>query len=277
MILYKIAFIYNVFNIKFIGLKTNKIPMANSYNSELARSIIFASLVIAGSLIYFGTQYTSVSPTTDSMTDEEFNEKVAEGIDEYIEKQIEEKNAPKVVEGDFTDDDAILGDPDAPVTIVEFSDFQCPYCVRFYEDTLPELKEKYIDTGKVRFVYRDFPLSFHKAATPAAILAECTAEQAGDEAYYKIHDKVFETISSGYDEDALIAYAVELGVDENELKTCLEDEDEDMLAEINADMKDGQSAGINGTPGFLVNGQVLSGAQPFSVFESIIENELSNS
>jgi len=254
--------------------------MMDNNIKELKNAIVFAALIISGSLIYFGMQYNSsstsaASPIIDSMTDEEFNEKIAEGIDAYIAKQIEEKNAPKVVEGDFTDDDAILGDPDAPVTIVEFSDFQCPYCVRFYEDTLPELKEKYIDTGKVKFVYRDFPLSFHKAATPAAILAECTAEQAGDEAYYKIHDKIFDTISSGYDEDALIAYAVELGVDENELKTCLEDED--MAAEIRADIKDGQSAGISGTPGFLVNGQVLSGAQPFSAFESIIENELSNS
>ncbi len=268
------AFNYNPFHIKFMRFNSNKFPMAKNDNSELARSITFASLVIAGSLIYFGMQYSSGAEIT-SMTDEEFNEKVAAGIEAYVEKQIEEQNAPKVVEGDFTDDDAILGDPDAPVTIVEFSDFQCPYCVKFYKDTLPQIKEKYIDTGKVKFVYRDFPLSFHKAAVPAAILSECTAEQAGDDAYYKMHDKVFETISSGYDEDALIAYAVELGVDETELRTCLEDED--MEAEIYADMKDGQSAGISGTPGFLVNGQVLSGAQPFSIFESIIEDELSNS
>ncbi len=249
--------------------------MAKTDNSELARSIIFASLVIAGSLVYFGMQYNSASPNVDSMTDEEFNTKVAEGIDAYITQKEEEKNAPKVVEGDFVDDDAILGDVDAPVTIIEFSDFQCPYCVKFYKDTLPQIKEKYIDTGKVRFVYRDFPLSFHKAAVPAALISECAAEQGGDEVYFQMHDKVFDTILSGFDEDELIAYAVELGIDETELRTCLEDEA--MEAEIYKDMADAQSAGISGTPGFLVNGQVLSGAQPFSSFESIIEDELSNS
>ena len=140
---------------------------------------------------------------------------------------------------------------------------------------MPQIKEKYIDTGKVRFVYRDFPLSFHKAAVPAALISECAAEQGGDEVYFQMHDKVFDTILSGFDEDELIAYAVELGSDESELRDCMADEDTE--AEIYKDMADAQSAGISGTPGFLVNGQVLSGAQPFSSFESIIEDELSNS
>ena len=249
-------------------------------NSELARSIIFASIVIAGSIVYYGMQYNNAdipaeSVNPGSISDEEFNEKVAEGIEAYIEKKEAEMNAPKVIEGDFVENDAILGDINAPVTIVEFSDFQCPYCVKFYNETLPQLKEKYIDTGKVRFVYRDFPLSFHKAAVPAALISECAAEQGGDEVYFKMHDRVFETILSGFSEDDLIAYAVELGSNEAKLRDCMEDEE--MEAEIYKDMADGQKAGISGTPGFVINGKLLTGAQPFSVFESIIEDELSNS
>jgi protein-disulfide isomerase len=89
-----------------------------------------------------------------------------------------------------TDDDPSLGDPNAPVTIIEFSDFQCPYCRRFWEQTLPQLKSEYIDTGKVRLVYRDYPLStIHPGALPAAMAAGCANEQGK---FWEYHDQIFE-------------------------------------------------------------------------------------
>ncbi len=87
------------------------------------------------------------------------------------------------------DDDPVLGKSDAPVTIIEFSDFQCPYCLRWWEETLPQIKQAYIDTGKVRLIYRDFPLAFHPGAEPAALAANCAHEQGK---YWEMHDKIFE-------------------------------------------------------------------------------------
>src|SRR3989338_7030937 len=91
------------------------------------------------------------------------------------------------------DDDAVLGNKDAPVTIIEFSDYQCPFCRKFWTETLPSIQKKYIDTGKVKFVYRDLPLtSIHPSAQPAAEAANCVREKGGDEAYFKMHDKIFQ-------------------------------------------------------------------------------------
>jgi len=86
------------------------------------------------------------------------------------------------------DDDPVLGNAAAPVTMIEFSDFQCPYCLRFWQETLPQIKQAYVDTGKVKFVYRDFPLSFHPGAMPAAQAANCANKQGK---YWEMHDLIF--------------------------------------------------------------------------------------
>ena len=109
------------------------------------------------------------------------------------------------------DDDAVLGDKDAEVTIIEFSDYQCPFCGRFWSETLPLLKSQYIDTGKVKLVFRDFPLtSIHPNAQPAAEGAECVRDKGGDTAYWKIHDKIFENQAS-LNLEKIKAWAKELG------------------------------------------------------------------
>lgn len=87
------------------------------------------------------------------------------------------------------DDDPVLGDANAAVTMVEFSDYECPFCKRFYDDTLAQIKSTYIDTGKLKLVYRDYPLSFHPGAEPAAQAANCAGEQGK---YWEMHDKIFE-------------------------------------------------------------------------------------
>lgn len=170
----------------------------------------------------------------------------------------------------LVDDDSVKGDADAPVTIVEFSDYECPFCARFYEQTYKQIKSKYIDTGKVKLVYRDFPLSFHPQAQKAAEAAECAGEQGN---YYDMHDKLFEDgVAGGV--SSFKAYAKEIGLDTAKFDSCLDNGD--MASEVQKDFLDGQQAGIQGTPGFFVNGVPISGAQPFSVFEQIIEAELSS-
>jgi protein-disulfide isomerase len=167
------------------------------------------------------------------------------------------------------DDDAVKGDKSAKVTIVEFSDYQCPYCARFWSDTLPQIQKEYIDTGKVKLVFRDFPLeSIHPNALPAAIAAECVKEKGGDKAYYQYHDKLFANSQSLTDAN-LKSWAKALGYN---IDSCLDSKK--YQDEVRKDAKDGSSYGVQGTPAFFVNGKLLSGAQPFSAFKAAIDAEL---
>ena len=183
------------------------------------------------------------------------------------------------------DDDPILGDPDAKVAIVEFSDYECPFCQRYWEQTQPQIKTNYIDTGKVMFVYRDLPLPFHDpAATKEAYAAECVRDQGGDIAYFKMHDKIFETTQgngTGLTDDQIKQLAGASGVNGDNVITCINDEK--FKDEVDKDKADATAAGINGTPGFIVGtvdsegnvtGKIISGAQPYSAFEAAIAEAL---
>lgn len=166
------------------------------------------------------------------------------------------------------DDDAVKGDPKAPVTIIEFSDYECPFCARFYSQTYLQIEEQYIKTGKVKLIYRDFPLSFHAQAQKAAEAAECAGEQGK---YYEMHNKLFEEgVQGGV--ASFKQFAKDLSLSTTKFNDCLDKGK--MAAEVQKDFLDGQRAGIQGTPGFFVNGQLISGAQPFSVFQQVIEAEL---
>jgi protein-disulfide isomerase len=189
----------------------------------------------------------------------------------------------KIVEATI-DDDAVIGNANAPVTIIEFSDYQCPFCRKFWVDTYSQIKSKYIDTGKAKLVFRDYPLNFHSMAQLSAEAAECVREKGGDGAYYKYHDKIFleqQLLDSGkangdvtttvtYTKDDLKKWAKTLGYD---IASCLDSGK--FTEEVKKDLKDGQAAGISGTPAFVINGILISGAQQFSEFERIIEGELS--
>ena len=166
------------------------------------------------------------------------------------------------------DDDAVLGNENAPVTIIEFSDYECPFCARFFSGAYSQIKEKYIDTGKVKLIYRDFPLSFHPNAQKAAEAAECAGDQ---NKYYEMHDKIFENQQAITTTD-LKNYAKEIDLNLQDFNACLDSGE--MASEVRKDFQDGQSAGVQGTPTFFINEQKIVGAQPFSAFEEIIEGEL---
>jgi len=171
--------------------------------------------------------------------------------------------------GVSADDDAILGDENAPIEIIEFSDYECPFCTRFYTNTLPQLKSQYIDTGKAKLIYRDFPLGFHANAQKAAEAAECAGDQGK---YFDMHDKLFEQGVSG-GTISFKQYAKDIGLNTKDFDACL---DTGKYAdEVKKDFSDGQSAGVSGTPTFYINGQQLVGAQPFEAFQQVIEQELS--
>ncbi len=168
------------------------------------------------------------------------------------------------------DDDPVKGDPDAPITIIEFSDFECPFCGRFYSQTMGQLEEKYIKTGKAKIVFRDFPLSFHPKAQKASEASECADDQGK---FWEMHDMIFENQNSISVSD-LKGYAGQLGLDQSKFDSCLDSGEHE--AEVQADFRDGSAAGVSGTPSFFVNGIKLVGAQPFQAFEQIIEAELNS-
>lgn len=159
----------------------------------------------------------------------------------------------------------VRGNPRAPVMIVEFSDYQCPYC-RSVEPTVKEVLAKYGD--KVSFSYRDFPLTaIHSQAMIAAEASRCALEQGK---FWEYHDQLF--VSSKLEKDSLVEYARGLKLNDKQFESCVNSEK--YKAEIGKDQEDGTKAGVNGTPGFFINGVELSGAQGRDAFERIIEEEL---
>ncbi|MBI4171057.1 MAG: DsbA family protein [Candidatus Aenigmarchaeota archaeon] len=174
------------------------------------------------------------------------------------------------------DDDPSIGDQNAKVTIIEFSDFECPFCSRFFTQTLPQIDKEYISTGKVRLVYRDFPLnSIHPSAQKAAEAAECADEQGKWKA---MHDWLFGSRDqwAGLGESASVAKFKEaaptLGLNAAQFDSCLDSGK--YKDEVDKDFQDGSNAGVSGTPSFFINGQQVVGAQPYSVFKQIIDREL---
>ncbi len=156
--------------------------------------------------------------------------------------------------------------PDAaPVTIVEFSDFECPFCVRA-EPTVKQLLDAY--PGKIRLVYRDFPLPMHPHAPKAAEASHCAADQGK---YWEMHEKLFAN-SQKLDVKDLKGYAKDLSLDSAKFDKCLDSGEKATVVEKNR--KAGEEAGVSGTPAFFINGRMLSGAQPLDAFKSIVDQEL---
>ena len=167
----------------------------------------------------------------------------------------------------------VTGDPSqgpkgAPITIVEFSDFQCPFCKRA-EPTMKQVREKYGD--KIRLVYEDFPLEFHPNSRPAASAARCAAEQGK---FWEFHDKLFDDQSKLTPSD-LKADAKQLGLDTSKFDQCLDSDKYGKV--IEADLAQGKMLGVQGTPAFYINGRPLDGAVPYTSFASIIDEELAGS
>ncbi len=168
--------------------------------------------------------------------------------------------------------DPVLGQSDAPVTIVEYSDFECPFCARFVSDAYSRIKREYIENGQARLIYKDFPLdNIHPLATPAALVANCVAQELGDEAFFDMHDTIFAQ-QANLSESNLTQWANELGLSTEQIENCLSDNA--LSEEIFGDIDEAISAGINGTPSFIINGELLVGAQPFQSFKQAIDNAL---
>ena len=184
-------------------------------------------------------------------------------------------------EADVSIDGApFLGEKDAPVTVVEFSDYQCPFCARNFQQTFPQIVSDYIEAGKVKYVFRDYPLeNIHPDAFKAAEAARCAAEQGK---FWEMHDQLF-TNQKALKPDDLIAHGKAVSLDESELKACLESGKQ--APHVRKDMSEAREAGVRGTPGFFIGltkprepsikaVKYLSGAQPYANFKEAIDTLL---
>jgi protein-disulfide isomerase len=180
-----------------------------------------------------------------------------------------------------TGDSPVMGNPNAPVTMIEFSDFQCPFCDQFFSQTLPDVEKNYIEPGKVRLVFKNFPLvNLHPNAMTAALAGECSNEQGK---FWKYHDILFRNQASWSQLNPTDAsktfkqYASNIGLDTSSFNLCF---DSGKYADrINKDLQDGSAYGVNGTPTFFIGNDKkgyteLDGAQPFSVFQQELDSEL---
>lgn len=170
---------------------------------------------------------------------------------------------------EVTDRDHVRGNPDASVTIIEYSDFECPFCSRFHP-TVQQALDEYGDD--VRWVYRHFPLiSIHKEALPSAVASECVYEQLGDDGFWSFTDAMFSNQASLSD-DYYRSVAGQLGVDLDSYDECFDSmRYEDLVLE---QMKGGQGAGVTGTPGSFVNGVKVNGAVPYAQLQVSIDQAL---
>lgn len=174
---------------------------------------------------------------------------------------------------------ASTGSDDAPIILVEYSDYQCPFCRAWYNDSKSKLQTEFIDTGKVKLVYKDFPLSFHPMAQPYAEAARCAGDQ---QKYWEMHDKIFiEQNKKGqgtiqdYTNDNIKTWAQELGLDSASFNSCLDTGKYSQA--VQANFQEGSQIGVTGTPAFFIGkadgtGQLIVGAQPYSVFQQAINS-----
>ncbi|MDH3361534.1 MAG: DsbA family protein [Nitrosopumilus sp.] len=240
--------------------------------------LIIMLIAVVGIAAFFAGSYTSLS--SNQIDQEDLDRAIAKIELKILENQLPSKQPTAAVKISI-DDDPIIGNTDAPITIIEFSDFQCPFCARFHTQTLPLILEEYIQEGKVKLVFRDFPIqSIHPNALPASMAAECANEQGK---FREMHDMLFENQNKWDKQDtgnalALFSqYAAVMKLDQGVFDACLTSGKH--IEEIRKDLDDGRDYGVSGTPGFFVgNDQIgyveLKGAQPFESFKKIIDAQL---
>ena len=263
-------------NFEEIAKKDEKLIKKSTYN------ILILTIISAiGITAFFAGSYTT-NLNSDQISQEEFKNEIAKLELRILENQLPTKQ-PSIPLKISTDNDPIIGNPDAPITIIEFSDFQCPFCARFHVETLPSIMNEYIDKGQVKLVFRDFPIqSIHPNALPASVASECANEQGK---FKEMHDKLFENQKEWSNQSldnvmiVFTQYSLDIGLEEEKFDTCLKNGK--YVEEIQKDLDDGRNYGITGTPGFFVgNDQIgfieLKGAQPFENFKKVIDIQLQN-
>ena len=243
--------------------------------------LIIITIITIGVAAFFAGSYSS-NLNSDQISEKDLDDAIAKIELKILQNQLPTKQQSpplKISE----DNDPIIGNMDAEITIIEFSDFQCPFCARFHVQTLPTIMDEYINKGTVKLVFRDFPIqSIHPNALPASVAAECANEQGK---FKEMHDLLFENQREWNNQNTndvistFNQYASKMNLEEEKFDSCLRNGK--YIEEIQKDLDDGRAYGISGTPGFFVgNDQIgfieLKGAQPFENFKKVIDSQLKN-
>ncbi|MBI4995227.1 thioredoxin domain-containing protein [Candidatus Peregrinibacteria bacterium] len=252
---------------------------------------MISTLILIGVAVGFGVSKLPYFSKADTKTSAVTADKDKQPEPSTPRPEVKKLSADETAK--LLDTNSVKGDLDAAISLVEFSDFQCPFCARFAANTISQVDENYAKSGKVKIAFRDYPLDFHKNAAPAALAARCAGEQGK---FWEMHDVIFAKQSewSGEVESALKfkLYAKQLGLDVKKFNGCFDSKK--YIGEIQKDLIAGIAAGIEGTPGSFINGkeiaghcwalnryngkyewQKMSGAMPFeTVFKPVIEAEL---
>jgi len=244
------------------AFRINGITLVGAQPYEKFKEIIDQELVEANKLIASGTAKSQVYI---ERTKKNVSSTPPPAKDEQAQKPAEDTAIWKVP---LADDDPIEGPKDALVTIVEFSDFQCPFCKRV-EDTLKQVRTKY--GNDVRIVWKDLPLPFHPRAIPATTLARVAYKQKGNKGFWEAHQALFDSQPKLEDSD-LESIAQKLGVSWGAVKAAIDDKKFQSKLDANSDLANDLNA--RGTPHFFINGYRLSGAQPFEKFQEVIDAQL---
>ena len=252
-----------------------------SVKKSTFNGLLIGIIILVGVTAFFAGSYTS-NLNSNQISAADLDEAIAKLELKLLQNQLPTKQAVEPVKISI-DDDPIIGNPDAPITIVEFSDFQCTFCARFHTQTLPSLIGEYIEQGKVKIVFRDFPIqSIHPNALPASVAAECANDQ---NKFREMHDALFENQNDWNRLETIDAislfsqYASDMQLDQGSFDSCLNSGKH--IPEIQNDLNDGREYGVTGTPGFFVgNDQIgfveLKGAQPFESFKKVIDAQLNS-
>jgi protein-disulfide isomerase len=270
-------------------------------NLGLIATIVACTILISGSIIFLGVQLGKSGSSTGAEVSNTGRNDDLQPLLNTVTADTENK------------DDAILGDPEAPVTIVEYSDYQCPFCRSYFENAYQQIVTEYVDKGLVKVIFKDYPLNFHQDAIFAANASECARKEGGDKMYYAFHDGIFQAqgpASNGtvsITDEMVEGIAKDLKINSREFRTCVEDKEfhseiaadflaatearaarvaevdqvtgevkirEALTAETASEPQFQEAVGVNATPTLFVNDIKVIGAQPFEVFQAAIDAEL---
>lgn len=230
----------------------------DSQNYFLPASILVAAVLISGSVIYAVGVFNSGGGRLDKTNQSSGSTSAGQGLKKEI--------SPR---------DVVLGDPKAPVTFIEYGDYQCPFCARFFKDTEPLIRENYIKTGKVKMVFRNFQFLGPESVS-AAEAAECAKDQGK---FWTYHDALYAAeLKDGQEnngnlrKELFIDLAKNAGLDVNIFASCYDGGK--YAGQVQKDTADAQALGVNSTPTVFVNGEETQGALPYLQFQTIIENAL---
>lgn len=240
-----------------------------------------AILALAAALIVFALttgnsdDSSGATPPGDGPVNAPDDDEAPGDDDGPSQEEIDESIAALADLAHHTDDDPLaLGDDDAPVTIIIYSDFKCPYCGHWTRETMPQIEEQYVDSGHVRFEWRDMPVLGEESFTGA--LAGRAAANQGK--FWEFTNKLYEedwqenASAADYQAENLADIAEELGMDRDQFLADIDDDD--IAAAVEEDLNEGSSIGFTGTPGFLVEGLPIMGAQEMGAFDDAIEIRL---